>query len=119
MVTGSGVRLERAAPRRAFFPSTQTPEGSGVTIDADQFQAVARDIQAATHERSLELSLAVVCDLFERLSGDDLRDAIVRLVAELENEARLKSVLAVSILRSSGIAASSPILASLIERAER
>jgi hypothetical protein len=66
-------------------------------------QEAADRMKIAAKERSLELAMRAVASLFRRYEGNELRDAAVQLVAELDLEVRSKSVLALLLLERHGV----------------
>jgi hypothetical protein len=91
---------------------------AALTSEQRQTLADAADeIERSTHERSLEFALATVADIFDRLDGQALRDALVHLVARLDEEVRRQAVVTSVIIQSVGVAAEDPMLTQLHERA--
>lgn len=84
-----------------------------------ELRDAAGEIERAAHERSLEVALAAVAAVFERLDGQELRDALAHLVAGLDQEVRQQAVVTLAILQSIGISEGDPMLTPLRDRAFR
>ena len=75
------------------------------------------ELRVIVHERALEDALRGVGMIFDALEGDELRDAVVRLIAELEQEVRSAKLLTAIILGSLGVPTDDETIRSLIDRA--
>ena len=88
-------------------------------VNAEQLaeiRAGTAEQMLAARERSLEAALGVVGCLFDRLEGDELRDGVVRVVAELEREVRIGAMLAAHCMAMSGIALDDARMTPVLER---
>jgi hypothetical protein len=82
-------------------------------------QEIADDLKLVVRERSLEVAMDAASQVFDRLEGVELRDAFVRLLSEIESEAREKALLVATLLMSVGLPASDPMTLEMYNRATR